>query len=130
MQRWNCDVKLTTSSQRRYYDVATALYQLCEQRQRWIIHGFMVAFLQLCLKFVKRIKNDTSCAWYVGSTFWHQIQAIVFLSYSKVQWFRKMSSDKLESYSLNLSKRNCPALDFLSNLKTTIFLKIARKISS
>ena len=61
LQRLNQNVKLATSYQRRYYDVAPTLCQLCEKR------------------------------------------TITSLPYS-------------------------PALEFLSNLKTTTFQKIARKI--
>ena len=38
--------------------------------------------------------------------------------------FRKISSNKLDSYKLNYFKRNCSTLDFLSNFKTITFPRI------
>ena len=38
--------------------------------------------------------------------------------------FRKMSSNKSDSYNLNYFKRNCSTLDFLSSFKTIIFPRI------
>lgn len=35
-----------------------------------------------------------------------------------------MKNNKLKSYSLKLSEKNCPALDFFSILKTTILQKM------
>ena len=35
--------------------------------------------------------------------------------------FRKMTSNKVDSYKLNYFKRNCSTLDILSNFKTITF---------
>ena len=40
--------------------------------------------------------------------------------------FSKISKDKLDSYSLKLSKKNSPALDFPNIFKTTTFQRIGR----
>ena len=37
MQSWNPYVEFTTSSRRRYYDVAPTLHQFWEEHQMWII---------------------------------------------------------------------------------------------
>ena len=64
----------------------------------------------------------------------HQTQAIVSLSYSKVsegcfgKKFKKKSRDRLGSYSLKLSKRNCPTLDCLTHFKATNVQKGGSKI--
>ena len=106
-----------------YYDVARTFYLLCEERQ--MSYGSIsMALPQRCQK----ISNGIEFVWCAGSTLWHQIY-FIFLSYSKVsedssRRFRKMSSNKLDSYKLHYFKRNCSTLDFLSNFKTITFPRI------
>ena len=58
IQHSKLNVKFTTSSQRRYYDVLPTLCQVCEECQMWTIHVHMVTFLQPCLKIVKKFNNE------------------------------------------------------------------------
>ena len=66
MQRWNVNVKFTTSSQDQYYDIAPTLHRLWKERKTWTIHGDMVTFPQPCLKVVKKIINGITFIWYSG----------------------------------------------------------------
>ena len=81
IQRRDQNFKFTTSSRRRYYDIASTLRQLCEERKVWSIHGHMLTILQQCVKNVKIFNDITTFVWYAGPIpiSWHQI-----LSYSKI----------------------------------------------
>ena len=79
IQRWNRNVKSTTSSRRWYYVVVHMLRQLCEESKIWTNNGQMVTFPQ---PFFKIYKNMIF-SWYAGSILWHQTQSIISLSQSK-----------------------------------------------
>ena len=51
------NVKLTTSSKRRYYNFAPMLHQLYEKCKMWTIHGHIVTFPKPCLKVAKKFIN-------------------------------------------------------------------------
>ena len=97
VQYCNRNVKLTTFSRRRYYNVAATLYQFCKEPQTWTIHGHVVTFPQICFKVVKMSNNDMMFDPYSNSILCHQIQGIISLAYSK-------SLKKLLSKSLEMSK--------------------------
>ena len=73
------DGKFTTSSRRRYYDVAPTLHQLFKECQMWTIHAH-ITFQQPCLKVMGKFNNRMTFVWYADSILWHQVQAIIFLS--------------------------------------------------
>ena len=58
------NVKFTTSSRRRYYDIASILRQLCEELKIWSIHGHMLTILQQCVKNVKIFNDIMTFVWY------------------------------------------------------------------
>ena len=60
IQRCNCNIKFTTSSRRRYFDVVPAMRQLCEEKKRWAIHYHMVTFPQVFLKGEEKFNKDTA----------------------------------------------------------------------
>ena len=108
IQYWNYNVKFTAFYLCWNYNVASTLYRICKEHQMFTIHYCMVESSQLCLKFLKKL----IMTWHLSDTCRVNIEILNSGHF--------LNNDKLESYSLNLSK-NFPILDFLSNFKTTAF---------
>ena len=111
IQRWKRDVRFTTSSQSRYYDVVATLRQLCEECEMWTIHLHMVTFTQTCLSVMQGQYCDIKC---------RSLFPTHTLKVPPKSAFRRLN-DELQSCSLTLYKNNFSALDFRSISKTTTF---------
>ena len=106
------NVENATSYWQHLLDVnITKLHKRYVERLIWTIHGRIVAFPHLCLV----INNDMTFFFHAGLIFWHQIQVIVFLSYSKVLDEQLQVGDwEPETFQKGLLFK---ALDFLNIFK-------------